>query len=267
MNKRYNLIPPGKKRQKQHVEVGRILIVCEGEKTEPNYFKWWQNELKNIRREAAKSKAVCGIDVNICSDEIDVKGEGKNTKSLVKKAIELKTQAKTQAKIIYTQVWCVFDRDSFPKEHYNTAIEQARANDLEVAYSNEAFELWYLLHFDYVNTGVSRAMYKKMLTKRLGEKYKKNDPAIYEKLLKHSKADQREAIKNAKKLLNKHAKGDYADHNPSTTVFELVESLNNQVWRFRCQFAPTYPLPYRYDCKDCEKSTQLPSPYPCLKIS
>jgi hypothetical protein len=171
-----------------------------------------------------------------------------------------------QFKINYTQVWCVFDRDSFPPENYNTAIEQARAKDLKVAYSNEAFELWYLLHFDYVDTGVSRKQYKKKLTERLGEKYKKNDSAMYEKLNKHPKADQRKAIENAKKLLNKHA-GDYADHNPSTTVFELVESLNDHVWRFRCQFVPASLLPYSYDCRDCKKSTQSPPPYPCLKTS
>jgi hypothetical protein len=237
------------------------LIVCEGEKTEPNYFKWWQKQLENIRR-AAKSK--CGIDVNSYNDEIKVKGEGKNTNSLVKKAVELTEQASIDHKINYTQVWCVFDRDSFKPENYNTAIEQARAEDFKVAYSNEAFELWYLLHFDYVNTGVSRKQYKKMLTKRLAEKYKKNDPEIYEKLLKHPKADQQEAIENAKKLLNKNA-GDYANHNPSTTVFELVESLNDYVWRFRCQFAPTYSLPYSHDCGDCKKSTQPPPPYSCFE--
>ncbi len=252
------------KRARRPLAVGRILIVCEGKKTEPDYFKWWRKQLENIR-EVAKSKAVGGIDVNSFGDEIDVKGEGKNTGSLVEKATELKNQAS----IDYTQVWCVFDRDSFPPENYNAAIEKACNSDLKAAYSNEAFELWYLLHFDYVNTGVSRDQYKKMLTERLGEKYKKNDPAMYEKLLKHPKADQRYAIGNAKKLnklLNKHA-GDYAKHNPSTTVFELVESLNEHVWRFRCQLAPVYSLPYPYDCRDCNKSTQPPPPYSCLETS
>jgi len=258
------------KNARKPLAVGRVLIVCEGEKTEPNYFKWWQKQLEKIRvvaksdaKLAARSK-VRGIDVNSSSDEIEVKGEGKNTNSLVKEATRLKTQAKIQAKIEYTQVWCVFDRDSFPAKNYNTAIEQACANDLKVAYSNEAFELWYLLHFDYVNTGVSRKQYKKMLTERLGEKYQKNDQAMYEKLLKHPKADQQRAIKNAKKLLNKYAE-DYANHNPSTTVFELVENLNDLMWRFRCQFAPTYSLPYPHDCVDCKKSTQSPPPYSCLE--
>ncbi|MDM8560710.1 RloB family protein [Candidatus Parabeggiatoa sp. HSG14] len=265
-------LPPSrkeKKRRKQRekamkqLAVGRILIVCEGTKTEPNYFKWWQEQLENIGKKAVNKlqKIVGSIDVNNLGDEIEIKGEGSNTKSVVKEALRVKNLAK-HGKIEYTQIWCVFDCDSFPKEHYNTAIEQARTNDMEVAYSNEAFELWYLLHFDYINTGISREKYEKMLTKCLGEKYEKNDPEMYEKLLKHPEADQQQAIENAKKLLNKHAK-DYAAHNPSTTVFKLVESLNDFVWQFRCQVAPSYLLPYPHDCKDCEKSTQ--PPYPCLK--
>ncbi|MDM8537762.1 RloB family protein [Desulfobacterales bacterium HSG17] len=252
-----------KKREKRSLAVGRILIVCEGEQTEPNYFKWWQKELEAIRM-TAKSKAVSGIDVKKFDDKIEVAGEGRNTTSLVEKAIELKNQAS----IDYTQVWCVFDRDSFPSENYNTAIVDSVSKGYKAAYSNEAFELWYLLHFDYINTGVARTQYKKMLSKRMGEKYKKNDPIMYEMLFNHPDADQQRAIKNAKKLLQLNKKGkNYSKYNPSTTVFELVESLNEHVWKFRCQFAPDYPLPYSYDCKDCQKSTQLPSPYPCIKTS
>jgi hypothetical protein len=92
----------------------------------------------------------------------------------------------------------------------------------------------------------------------LGKKGKKRQ--------EQKKAEQQEAIENAKKLLNKHA-GDYANHNPSTTVFELVESLNDLMWRFRCQFAPAYSLPYPHNCKDCKKSTQPPPPYSCLETS
>ncbi len=250
------------KKTKRQLAVGRILIVCEGEKTEPNYFRWWQKQLENIKR-AAKSRAVSGINVKSFDDEIEIKGEGKNTISLVEKT----TYLRNQASIDYTEVWCVFDRDSFPPQNYNAAIQKARDKDFKAAYSNEAFELWYLLHFDYVNTGISRSQYKKKLTERLGQKYEKNDPAMYEKLLRHNKADQCRAIESAKKLeqLNKNT-GDYADHNPSTTVFKLVESLNDHVWRFRCQLAPAYPLPYPHDCRDCKKATKPPPPYPCLKM-
>jgi hypothetical protein len=103
----------------------RFLIVCEGEKTEPNYFR-------NFR---VPGKVYC-----------DVRGFGYNTVSLVRKTIELREQDE------YDQVWCVFDRDSFPAQDFNNAIALADRNSIRVAYSNEAFELWYLLHFNFYNS-------------------------------------------------------------------------------------------------------------------
>jgi hypothetical protein len=230
--------------------VGRILIVCEGGKTEPNYFNWWKEQLENIKK-AATSGALGRIDV-VPDDDIEVKGEGKNTESLVRKAADIRNQAIVD----YMQVWCVFDRDSFEPKQYNAAIDKARAENINPAYTNEAFELWYLLHFNYVNTGVSRNQYKSMLTKRLGKKYRKNDPQMYETLLNHPKADQRQAIQNAKQLLKRYAKKDYAHQNPSTRVHELVESLNDHLWRFRCQIAPDYQLPYSHRCSQCDSCFQ-----------
>ena len=233
------------KRAKRPTAVGHVLIICEGEKTEPNYFNWWRKQLENIRS-AAKTKPTGRIDVNIFSDTIDIKGEGRSTRSLVKQAIILKNLAP----IDYKQIWCVFDRDSFTPNDYNAAIEMAHAEEFHVAFSNEAFEFWYLLHFDFFDTGVSRSQYKQMLTDRLGETYQKNDSDMYEKLLKHSGADQKQAIKNAKKLYKQMGSDarNYADFNPSTTVFKLVESLNKHVCQFRCQLLPDYPLPFPCDC-------------------
>lgn len=275
-DKRLPMSKKEKKRQMQQenakkpLAVGRILIVCEGEKTEPLYFNWWKRQLENIKR-IARSRTIGEIEITIPDDEIEVKGEGRNTKSLVQKAIELKNRPDNI--VDYTQIWCVFDRDSFKPEQYNAAIEACKG-DIKAAYTNEAFELWYLLHFDYVNTGVSREQYKEKLTtclygKKSKQKYKKKDPEIYKKLLAHPKADQQRAIQHAKEL-SKHYEGqkNYADHNPSTTVHKLVEMLNDLVWRFRCQVAPTYHLPYPHDCeKECAESKKQPPSYPCKEIA
>ncbi len=249
---------------KKPLAVGRILIVCEGEKNEPNYFKWWKEQLENIKK-SAKSRTVGRIDV-VPDDEIEVKGEGRNTESLVRQAIEYREQA-YKAGVDYFKVWCVFDKDSFKPKQYNEAINKARKEKMNAACTNEAFG--YLLHFNYVDTGVSREQYKEKLTdclygKKSDKKYEKNDPEMYEKLLKHPKADQQKAIQRAKKLLKCYqGQTNYADHKPSTTVHGLVEFLNDHVWQFRCQVAPDYPLPYPHDCKQCKEPAQPSPPYPC----
>jgi len=99
----------------------RFLIVCEGEKTEPNYFNSFRVPKDVI--------------------QIEVKGVGENPSKLVESAKDLKKQED------YDQVWCVFDRDNWLPQDFNNAIQNAENQNFNVAYSNEAFELWYVLHF------------------------------------------------------------------------------------------------------------------------
>lgn len=176
-----------------------FLIVCEGEKTEPNYFRSFK----------------------LTSANVTVEGCGRNTVSLINKAIEIRKKAKINDEI-FDQVWCVFDRDNFPPQDFNEAINLAERNDIKVAYSNEAFELWYLLHYHYYDTGFSRAKYKSMLTKLLGRPYKKNSMSMYEDL----KEKQGDALRNAESLLKSYNPRNPGKDNPSTTVHKLVAELN-----------------------------------------
>lgn len=179
----------------------RILIVCEGEKTEPNYFR-------------------CFPKNPLVFDDIDIHGTGYNTISLVREAIRLKMIADRDSKP-FIDVWCVFDKDSFSANSFNDAICLAYTNGIKCAYSNEAFELWYLLHFDYCDSALSRTRYKKMLTDRLNKTYTKNSLNMYKDLL----AKQKNAIKNASRLFNLKKDLPYSQQNPVTTVYQLVKQI------------------------------------------
>jgi len=218
--------------QQQHFAVGRFLIICEGEKTEPNYFNWYKNELQGLKKSLGRYVKIDGIEVQVArlGDDIIIEGKGKNTKSLVKEALlvvqNMVAQKDKRNKMDY-QVWCVFDRDSFPAQHFNEAIFLAQNNDIHVAYTNEAFELWYLLHYDYHDSALSRTQYQKKLSVRLGKPYQKNSATMYEDL-------QKVAINHALRLLKKYGdRADYANHNPSTTVHLLVEALNKFLEEFK----------------------------------
>ena len=174
----------------------RFLIVCEGEKTEPNYFR-----------------SFC-VPKNVA--EIDVQGLGENPSKLVQSAKELKKQED------YDQVWCVFDRDSWTVEDFNNAIKNANAQGFKVAYSNEAFELWYVLHFEFLNTGIPRRDYLRKLTFLIGREYRKNSETIYDELFEK----QSIAIRNAENLLRQYDPHNPVRDNPSTTVHLLVQELN-----------------------------------------
>src|SRR5579863_6447941 len=111
----------------------RVLVLCEGEVTEPKYFQAFRHEHRS-RLVEVELVSDCGV-----------------PKTLVEYAVERKKQAFREAKrysdpfLKYDEIWCVFDVDAHP--HLNEAKNQARDNGLNLAISNPCFELWVLLHF------------------------------------------------------------------------------------------------------------------------
>lgn len=194
-----NLVRTSRKKR----QLRKILIVCEGEKTEPEYFKAFP----------AKPEVF---------DSLDIIGLGYNTLSLVEKAVELKNKAEDNQNP-YVEVWAVFDKDDFPWQNFCDALEIAKQNNIFCAYSIESFELWYLLHFNYTDSRISRDDYCEKLTKILKKGYKKNDPQMYSIL----KSKQNTAIKNASTLYTRNIINPVQTQNPITLVFKLVQRLNN----------------------------------------
>jgi hypothetical protein len=179
-----------------------VLIVCEDTKSARYYFESF------------------GIDPQRA--EVIPVGTGMNTDSLVEEAIKLKSEAVRRCQP-YNEVWCVFDRDNFPTPNYDRAFQLIRANGLKVAWANEAFEIWYLLHFNYHDTGISRDGYKTKLKPHFD--YSKADKTIYARVKPH----QETALKNACRLerhWNEMGEKFPERQNPSTSVHKLVEFLN-----------------------------------------
>lgn len=210
----------GKKKERKYnnrkLAPYRYLIVCEGEETEPNYFKGIESIINNTY----------GDKINVEQVKIELDGTGKNTRSLVEHAIN----KVKNATIPYGHVWCVYDKDSFTAHQFNSSIEIAKSNGYKVAWSNESFELWFLLHFNYIDTGLDRNQINskldeqfKMLSINNG-KYDKNIKNIFEILSTYGSVEN--AIRFSKKILNNHPPDKTpSEMNPCTTVHLLVEDL------------------------------------------
>jgi hypothetical protein len=190
----------------------KILIVCEGTKTEPNYF----NAFKLPQEPVVY--------------DIETKGLGKNPMSVVGKAIDLKNEND------YDRVWSVFDKDAFSDQLFNDAINKAESNKVGCAWSNEAFELWFLYHFVNRTTGMNREEYKKAISDAVNNSpnfqsktryvYAKNDKDNYRVMTEYGSMDN--AIKYAEEMSKKYTDKRYATHNPCTMVFKLVRQLIGQ---------------------------------------
>lgn len=156
------------------------LIVCEGEKTEPNYF---EQAVKHINEKLNSEEHI----------KIKIVGSGFNTKSLVNSAISLQQIVDKhirKASIPYGKTFVVFDKDDFSNDEFDNAVRMCEQESFIPLWSNEAFELWFLLHFNNIQTYIPRVDYSKKLNqyfkkKGLTYKYKKNDKDIYNKLINY----------------------------------------------------------------------------------
>jgi len=193
-----------------------FLIVCEGAKTEPNYFKSFPKMAGNL------------------VFDLTFDGGGISTTKVLEKALEIRNKSSQK----FDRIWIVFDKDSFPEGHFNKAILDAEKEGLKTAWSNEAFELWYLLHFVFRNTAMSRDDFQKAIqnqintqiklkTGKIGSfRYKKNDTEMYKTLLEFG--NETNAMNWAEKLEKTFAGQQFAKYNPCTTVYKLVQELRGQ---------------------------------------
>ena len=118
----------------------RILIACEGKKTEPHYFRGLCRDLR----------------LNPANVVIEDRKSGLDPKSLVAFAIETFKKDKD-----FDHVFCVFDKDKHTS--YNVALDKIRATQLaggatlHAITSVPCFEIWLLLHFTFTTGPFSAA--------------------------------------------------------------------------------------------------------------
>lgn len=100
-----------------------------------------------------------------------------------------------------------------------------------MAYSNDSFELWFLLHYQFIESQLTRVHYYQKLSELWSCNYEQEGKKqvfckqIFHRLEADSRADIYRAIRNARKLFEKQSDLLPADQNPSTKVYELVEEL------------------------------------------
>ncbi len=159
-----------RKKEQRTPKPNSFLIVSEGKKTEPLYF---EGLAKYINDKYGQS-------INVEKPLITTQGEGKCTVSLVEAAAKFAAHSK----ILYSQVWIVFDKDDF--QDFDEAIVLTEKYGFKAAWSNQSFEYWIYLHFHYSDAALHRDdwvnklsdLFKKWGINAAG--YQKNDPKIFE---------------------------------------------------------------------------------------
>lgn len=210
--RKFRLAESHRREKAKRAPYERVLIVCEGMKTEPHYFR-------GLR---------LALGLHPANVVIEDRKSGLDPKSLVAFAIETFKKDKD-----FDHVFCVFDKDKHVS--YTAALEKIRATrlgggaTLHAITSVPCFEIWLLLHFTYTTRPFSTAGSDSncaLVIDALDRKgrirgYEKGSRDIFNVL-----SDKLEtAIRNAEKLENFH-KTSRTD-NPSTKVHELVQYLKS----------------------------------------
>lgn len=115
-----------------------FLIFCEGA-TEVGYFGSFKKRAKFV--------------------------PGGNALKIVQNAVAYKNAAEKKV----DQYWAVFDKDETSDEQFGQAIELAKINNIRVAWSNQAFESWIILHYRDFSHPCHRKDYESMLRQFIPE--------------------------------------------------------------------------------------------------
>ena len=208
-----------KQRRQEYLEMKkyRYYIFCEGQQTEPLYFE----AFKKLIEENPVYKDMVLIEIEPCQAE-------------TMRVIGMAEDYVKKNKIKKGQIWCVYDKDSFPPERFNGVVERAEKLNKEnpelqyhTAWSNECIEFWFLLHFAYYTANNHRAEYITFLNDKFKElgigKYQKNMKDIFIILLEYG--NPKLAIRYAKRIIKDGIGKTPTEIAPGTKVYELVEEL------------------------------------------
>ena len=205
-----------RKHEYRPINTNSFLIVTEGERTEPLYLKGIQKKIKE--------KMDGRIDV-IEIPVIDIHGEGCGTGKL----IEVTERIVKEAKILYQNVWVVFDKDDF--DDFDVAIQLGKEKGYQVAWSNQSFEYWLYLHFNYSDSALHRYDWNEKLNEIFKQynsgdgTYRKNYDNIYDLVNVYDGVNS--AIRNAKRRMAGFVdeRDIPSQYDPGTMVYKLVEDL------------------------------------------
>ncbi len=174
-----------------------FIIFCEDESSEPIYFRYFETE---------------EIKVNVIENQ---KSKSDNVNSAIRHCQDHdfldKKNHESKIKMDDFFVWCVYDRDKEENEDrikagdtsFDESIRTAHARGINVAWSNDSFELWILLHFEDVELR-EEAKHRSYYYDRLTEVFKRIEEPNEElqKALSHEKFYYKSSLKSRKKFIN-----------------------------------------------------------------
>lgn len=194
--------PRRKPHRSRSVPRPRILLLCEGQKTEHVYFAALKVEMRLPSVRVWRPSKVRGLrGLTMAADEARRDDPGLD------------------------EIWCVLDHDGRDEEvrrffvWHERARKSRRGPKIEAVVSDPCFEYWLLLHFEYTTRPFDKVGGCEQATRmlrRYANDYRKGDRRFFESL-----SDLRDtAIRNAERAAR-------AGRSPATDVGRLIKRLRD----------------------------------------
>jgi len=187
----------------------QFFIYCEGQNTEPQYFK---DLAQHVDQTIVKIVPIGAAGVPKTLAE---KAAGK--------ARELRKEGKKRKANSYErldQVWAVFDCDDHP--NVSEALQICEDSGAGIGYSNPCFELWLLLHYcEYKRSEHRHKVQSDLKLHCSGYDRKHSKIAVIDDFETRLKA----AEARAERLCQDREAEDTPHGNPSTTVYLLTKAI------------------------------------------
>lgn len=216
-----------KRRKNLNIPIGRnILFIYCGRCTEPNYFNAILDDIK--KNMEIKSNGITSFDYDFEISAVDPINMAKLTPKIV---------AKKGGN--FSEVYVVFDKDSFKPDNFDNAIKMI--NELnseyclyEALWSNQCVELWFILNFEYLQAQLERESYFGKIGSYLKVNYKKNISNIAE-IIKAQGGSWKQAIKFSEKLKGEYKNMSYSNQFPCTNIDAFFKRYKEYIKNYQLQ--------------------------------
>lgn len=224
-----------------------FVIFCEDEHHEPLYFRSFERYFNDLKINAIENQKSKKLNINAAIKFCTEKG-----------LIAFENGAYIKPEGIAENLWCVYDRDlefenwnDVPVDlhvNFTTSILTAEQSGIRVAWSNDVFELWILLHFEMISH--EEILHRTYVYDRLTHIFKYEVPRNPEldAVTQHDKFNYKSNMKRRERFITQvlpllHGRTDEAIHraemlasqfsqnvppherNPCTMVYLLVQEV------------------------------------------
>ena len=196
-----------RKRVKDTRELGKkIVIFCEGRKSEPNYFQGLKQTLRVHKNRLIVEIVDC--EYTSCVELVSEANKKKRSNQYTKE----------------DEFWVVVDKDGYTQ--HAKCFDIARGKGVKIAFSAIAFEFWILLHFEYTSRVFQNSTEIISYIKTVhGFSYEKNMGGLY-MLLQGREVEAKERAQQIRQHHNATSPRQQPYRlDPYTNVDELVESI------------------------------------------